>query len=127
MWQKENQDINGFFKITQNASLVKVLTATLADGLEITGNQYTEVGGSLYLHVFQPITFFFSFDSDRSESLSGALDGCYSYDGAQNQWNLYATLEIPRYRFSHVMINKDTMWITGIWGFSVTRFDYTGA
>ena len=59
VWQKENQDINGFFKITQNASLVKVLTATLADGLEITGNQYTEVGGSLYLHVFQPITFFF--------------------------------------------------------------------
>ena len=44
MWQKENQDINGFFKITPNASLVKVLAATLDDGLEITGNQYTHVG-----------------------------------------------------------------------------------
>ena len=50
---------------------------------------------------------------DRSESLSGALDGCYSYDGEMNQWNLYATLKKPRYRFSHVMINKDTMWLTG--------------
>ena len=53
------------------------------------------------------------FPLDRSESLSGALDGCYSYDGEQNQWNLYTTLKKPRYRFSHVMINKDTMWLTG--------------
>ena len=44
MWQKENQDINGFFKITPNASLVKVLAATLDGGLEITGNKYTHVG-----------------------------------------------------------------------------------
>jgi len=85
VWQKENQDINGFFKITPNASLVKVLAATSDDGLEIT---------------------------EKSESLSGALDGCYSYDG-DNQWNLFTTLKKPRYRFSHVMINKDTMWITG--------------
>jgi hypothetical protein len=39
VWQKENQDINGFFKITPNASLVKVLAATSDDGLEITGNK----------------------------------------------------------------------------------------
>ena len=57
--------------------------------------------------------YFFLFDSEKSESLSGALDGCYSYDGEQNQWNLYTTLKKPRYRFSHVMINKDTMWLTG--------------
>ena len=53
------------------------------------------------------------FSLDRSESLSGALDGCYSYDGEMNKWNLFATLKKPRYRFSHVMINKDTMWLTG--------------
>ena len=37
MWKKENQDINGFFKLTRNASIEKVLAATLDDGLEITG------------------------------------------------------------------------------------------
>jgi hypothetical protein len=37
VWQKEDQDINGFFKITPNSSLEKVLAATLDDGLEITG------------------------------------------------------------------------------------------
>jgi hypothetical protein len=37
VWQKENQDINGFFKLTRNASIEKVLAATLDDGFETTG------------------------------------------------------------------------------------------
>ena len=69
---------------------------------------------SLFNKILNIVFFFcFIFLLDRSESLSGALDGCYSYDGEINQWNQYATLKKPRYRFSHVMINNNTMWLTG--------------
>ena len=52
---------------------------------------------------------------DKSDcgSSSGALNQCFYYDGAENNWFHYVNLTTPRFQFGHVAIDENKMWLSG--------------
>ena len=41
------------------------------------------------------------------------VNDCYYYDPDSGNWKFAVGMSQPRYRGGHVVINKDTLWVTG--------------
>ena len=42
---------------------------------------------------------------------------CYLYNPDAGQWDFTVAMSNPRYRGGHVVVNKDTLWVTGAFAF----------